>query len=158
MSEHRCWGCGVAEDPVPAYGSEPSPPYMILCGDLCTDCSYESHLAGIAHTGEYDDVKDGTPACCAATRAERDAELAKPQKKHERWARENGRMSHDDPDNSGQCVRCRVVLDSTDPDYDKALAEGPCPPVTPLLPQEKGELRDGSRIEDGEVYLAPPQE
>lgn len=56
MSEHRCWGCGSTD-------------LMAGCGSLCVDCSWEEHLAGIAHTGDFDEPREGTPECCLASRA-----------------------------------------------------------------------------------------
>jgi hypothetical protein len=50
----RCWGCG-ADDPM-------------TCGSLCADCSWESHLAGMAHTGDFDEPREDTPTCCLRTR------------------------------------------------------------------------------------------
>lgn len=52
IEPHRCWGCGTA---VPK------------CGGICMDCSYEAHLAYIAHTGAFDHPEPGTPACCVGT-------------------------------------------------------------------------------------------
>ena len=57
-SRCRCYGCG-SHDPM-------------ACGRLCADCSWEDHLAGMAHTGAswYDGKVDArTPECCLASRA-----------------------------------------------------------------------------------------
>lgn len=53
MTPHRCWGCGSTSVP--------------RCGSLCADCSWEEHLAGIAHTGEFDYAHENTPPCCRVT-------------------------------------------------------------------------------------------
>lgn len=58
----RCYGCG-ADDPM-------------ACGRLCADCSWEDHLAGMAHTGSpfgtVQDSHSATPGCCLANRNEAD--------------------------------------------------------------------------------------
>ena len=59
----RCRGCG---------GDEP-----MACGSLCADCSWEDHLAGMAHTGDSSEESHvSTPACCRASRAEERAYFA----------------------------------------------------------------------------------
>lgn len=55
--EHRCYGCG-SDDPM-------------ACGTLCADCSWEEHLASIAHTGPAAEPDRPVPECCERTRAER---------------------------------------------------------------------------------------
>lgn len=58
--QHRCWGCGMEVE---------------VCGSLCTDCSWEAHLAYLAHTAEYEEPKKGTPACCRDTFHRQKAEI-----------------------------------------------------------------------------------
>lgn len=39
-----------------------------------------------------------------------------------------GQRAHDDPDHTGQCIRCGVLLDSSEPGYDEARVIAGCPP------------------------------
>jgi hypothetical protein len=51
----RCYGCGSDEP--------------MACGALCADCSWEEHLAAMAHTGQpSDEPHEDTPRCCAHSR------------------------------------------------------------------------------------------
>lgn len=68
MNQHRCHGCGVDEEIV---GSDVRP---IKCGEICVECSWEDHLAGMAHTGDpFADPLDTVPECCRKSYAARKA-------------------------------------------------------------------------------------